>query len=417
MPKKSPSVLLLLGRYNPAFHRGIARYAGAHRWHLCIDMADRGIIPHGWRGDGILTTLGNRPELLRFIRKAALPTVDLIAQRPDVPLPRVVGDNVMIGRIGAEHFLDRGFRHFAWYSELFTNVERLRLQGFEERLSDEGLRVSRLIWCRSASGKRKTGWHAQRLWLGRELAKQPEPLAVLTFSDYDASAVMDACALQGLRIPDDVAVLGVNNSELVCDFLPVPLSSINHDLERIGYEGAALLDQLMAGKPPPVNPVLIEPRGVTLRQSTDILAVSQPAVRAALRFFQENHGLSIGIPEAAQAAGVTRHVLDKLFRQHLNRTVHDELLRIRLQHACSLLQQPGPSASAIARLTGFCHPSHLTNTFHKLMGLTPRQYRLKHIAPAGAPGSSVEDTHLNPNLNPNLNLNLQKNGLRLRARL
>ncbi len=382
MPKKNPSVLLLLGRYNPAFHRGIARYAGAHRWHLCIDMADRGIIPHGWRGDGILTTLGNRPEILRFIRKAALPTVDLIAQRPDVPLPRVVGDNVMIGRVGAEHFLDRGFRHFAWYSEGFTNVERLRLAGFEERLAQEGLGVCRLIWCHSASGKRTTGWHAQRQWLGRELAKQPAPLAVLTFSDYDASAVMDACAMQSLRIPDDVAILGVNNSELVCDFLPVPLSSINHDMERIGYEGAVLLDQLMAGKAPPENPVLIEPRGIKLRQSTDILAVSHPAVRAALRFLQENYSLPVGGPEAAATAGVSRHALAKLFRRHLNRTVHDELLRIRLQHACKLLQQPDPSASAIATLTGFCHPSHLTNSFREHFGLTPRQYRLKHIEPA-----------------------------------
>ena len=384
MKTKAPSVLLLLGRYNPAFHRGIARYAGAHRWHLCVDMADRGIIPHGWRGDGILTTLGNRPELLRFIRKAALPTVDLIAQRPDVQLPRVVGDNEMIGRIGAEHFLDRGFRHFAWYSEGFTNVERLRLTGFEERLAREGLDVSRLIWCRSKRSPRKQGWQVQRQWLGQELAKLPKPLAVLAFSDYDASAVMDACAMRDLRIPDDVAVLGVNNSELVCDFLPVPLSSINHDLERIGYEGAELLGRLMKGKAPPLDPILIEPRGVTLRQSTDILAVNQPAVRAALRFFQENYSLSIGVPEVAAAVGVSRHVLDKLFRQHLNRTVHDELLRIRLQHVCALLQHPDPSASAIAKLTGFCHPSHLTNSFREHFGLTPRQYRLKHFDPGGA---------------------------------
>jgi LacI family transcriptional regulator len=152
-------------------------------------------------------------------------------------------------------------------------------------------------------------------------------------------------------------------------------------MERIGYEGAALLDRLMDGAPAPAEPLLIRPRGITLRQSTDILAVNQPQVRAALKFLRENFHRSIGTPEAAAATGVPRRALEKLFRQHLHRTVHEELLRVRVQQARELLLHSDHTAAEIARACGFCHPPHFNDVFRRLEGQTPHRYRTAHAVP------------------------------------
>lgn len=387
--RQQRTVLMLLARYNHPFHLGISRYAGEHRWHLGASFTSTGILPHGWRGDGVLTTLNQNPHLLAFLRRLHVPVVDLLIQRPDVALPRVVGDNEAIGRIAAEHFLDRGFQSFAWYSDEFTNVERLRLKGFQDRLAPLGVSCAPLIWCQQRGARKSGEWRDQRIWIGRQLRALPKPLALLAFSDYDAATVLDACGTAGLQVPDEVAVLGVNNSELVCNCLPVPLSSVNHDMERIGYEGAALLDRLMDGAPAPAEPILIRPRGITLRQSTDILAVNQPQVRTALKFLRENFQRSIGTSEAAAATGVPRRALEKLFRQHLRRTVHEELLRVRVQHARELLLHSNHSSAEIAQACGFCHPQHFNNVFRQLEGHTPHRYRAAHAVPGRmtSPGS------------------------------
>jgi LacI family transcriptional regulator len=171
--RKQRTVLMLLARYNHPFHLGISRYAGEHRWHLGASFTSTGILPHGWRGDGVLTTLNQNPHLLAFLRRLRVPVVDLLIQRPDVALPRVAGDNEAIGRIAAEHFLDRGFRSFAWYSDEFTNVERLRLKGFRDRLAPSRLSCATLIWCRQR-GTRKSGeWRDHALGSGASCATCP----------------------------------------------------------------------------------------------------------------------------------------------------------------------------------------------------------------------------------------------------
>ncbi len=163
-------------------------------------------------------------------------------------------------------------------------------------------------------------------------------------------------------------------------------------MERIGYEGAALLDRLMRGAPAPSQPILIPPRGITLRQSTDILAVNQPQVRTALKFLRDNLGRSIGTGDAAAAARVPRRTLERLFQQHLNRTVHGELNRMRIQQARELLLHSRLTAGEIAKTTGFCHPQHFNNTFRRHESLTPSRYRALHAAGTPPPSSGLGGT-------------------------
>jgi hypothetical protein len=129
-----------------------------------------------------------------------------------------------------------------------------------------------------------------RAWMARELERLPKPLAVFAFNDYDAAWLVDTCVFHKISVPDEVAILGVDNNEMVCVCLPVPLSSIQHDLERIGYEAAALLDRMLEGEAPPESPLLIPPKGIITRRSTDYSAVNNPQLRQALLFIREHLG-------------------------------------------------------------------------------------------------------------------------------
>jgi LacI family transcriptional regulator len=378
------NILILMEWYDHRIRQGIGLYAREHGWHLTVD--ERSAVPRDWQGDGVLTVFHTRRDIVAFLRKLPVPAVDLGLYRPDIPIPRVVGDHERIGLMAAEHFADRGFRHAAWFSSAFTPIQRLRLSGFSMGCARHGLPAPQeWVWQRARAAS-PNDWRRMRLWLEKRLKQAPKPLAVFAHNDYDASKVEDVCRACGLAVPEEVSILGVDDNELICCNQPVPLSSIAHDLARVGYEGAALLDRLIDGARPPAEPTRIPPTAVVLRQSTDLTAVRVPAVRAALSFMRENIGQSLGIAEVASAAGVSRSTLDRLFVLHLNRTVHEELQRIRMAAVKRLLLHSDLPLIDIARQTGFCHAQYLGNLFRRDEGMTPRSYRKRYaLAAAVAP--------------------------------
>jgi len=372
------NILILMEWHDHRIRQGIGEYARGHDWHLTVD--ERALVPRGWAGDGVLTVFHRRKDIARFIRQLKIPVVDMGLYRPEIPLPRVAGDHSSIGRLAAEHFAERGFRHTAWFSTDLTPIQTLRFNGFAQGCRDLRLETP-LNWIWSeACGNAPDSWPRMRRWIERLLRKAPKPLAVFAHNDYDASNVEDVCRVAGIAVPEEVAILGVDDNELICLNQPVPLSSIAHDLARVGHDAAALIDRLIDGAPPPVAPVLIPPAGVVLRQSTDLSAVSIPAVRTAMRFIKENLANSFGIEEVAAVAGVSRSTLDRLFIQHLNRSVHEEVQRARLSSVKRHLLHTGLSVSEIARRTGFCHAQYLNNLFRRHESLTPRTYRKRYAA-------------------------------------
>lgn len=369
------NVLLALGRYNTRTHEGVARFAGQHNWHLTSEMAYFGRLPLGWKGHGIITLLDGQQDIIDFVKAARVPTVDLSVIRQEIAMPRVVGDHWMIGRVAAEHFLDRGFRNFAWFSTLDDAVTELRLGGFAETLSRHRLDCQR--WTVSSAAFRGPDeWTAKRDFLHPLLQAIPKPAAVFAFHDIDASTLLDACAAAQLTVPDEIAILGTDNNELICESVRVPLSSVNHDLKRVGYEGAALLHRLMHGARPPKQPRLIPPRGITVRQSTEVLAVNHEPTRQALLYLQQNYRKRIGGSEAALASGLPRRTLEASFRQYLGRSINDELESIRLSRAKQLLLTTNLSCLEIASRTGFNTPQYFSNVFLKVVGQTPRRFRM-----------------------------------------
>ena len=374
------NILLALGRYDYRTHRGVARYAGQHQWHLNCEMASTGRLPRGWRGDGIITAMDVQNDLLRFVATAKVPVVDISLNRQDLAFPRVVGDHYLIGKKAAEHFLERGFRHFAWHAEENNVVSRLRWQGFSDTLALENATCQSWVW-KPALHHRSDQWLAKSHWLAQKLLASKKPIAVFAFCDAEAANVLDACLQSNLSVPDEVAIMGVDNNDVICECLQVPLSSVFHDLERVGYESAALLDRILRGEAVPSQPILIPPKGVVARRSTDVLAVHHEPSRKALKFLRENFRSRIGVGDAVKASGIPRRSLDKAFRQEMGRSIIEELTRIRINHSKELLSHSEISIAEIAAASGFNTPQYFNRIFHGLTGMTPRKYRQAWVYP------------------------------------
>ena len=307
------------------------------------------------------------------MRSAKVPAVDLSVIRDDIKLPRVAGDHRRIGQLGAEHFLERGFRQFAWFSTLDDNVTRLRWLGFSAALGRAGFAGEPWV----STAKAVDEWLAKRNFLVQRLQAVGKPVGVACFHDADAANVLDACDEANLSVPDEVAILGSDNNKLICETVRVPLSSVNHDLFGLGYEGAALLQQLMLGRRGPKRLKLIPPKGITVRHSTDVLAIRHEPLRQALLHLKQNCARSVSLDDTAAAAGLPRRRLEGAFREHLGHSMVAELARLRLQRAKAMLVESNYSMADIAARAGFNSAQYFNNVFRRATGLTPRRYRLK----------------------------------------
>ena len=359
---------------------GIARYAKAHGWHLTI--ADRlGRRPVGWRGDGALTTMrgGNGMSgYIKELRRRRIPVVDLSLNHPEVKVPRVSGDHEAMGRMASEHFRERNFRNAVWFSTGWLNIHALRYRGF-----CEGFEVKPPKWIieDAISERQRDDLRIVSKWLGAKLKEVSKPVAVLAYDDADASRVLSAALDAGLSVPEDVAILGIGGDTLICENQVVPLSSIEHDQDRTGYEGAALLDHLMSLRHAPgtkhsaLGTILIPPTGITVRASTDRMAVSSPVLRKALAFIKQNLSSPIGIDQIAESIGTSRATLDRLFKSEMEHSAGQEILRQRLALSKTLLGNESLSIARVAAECGFCNQAYLTNVFRAETGLTPKAWR------------------------------------------
>ena len=378
MAKMKPHhILLQLGYTTAQRLQGISRFAKEHGWHITLE--DRSALPRGWTGDGALVTIRqNAAPLVAYARKlrdGGIPVVDFSIAHPEIRLPRVIGDHAAIGALAADHFADRNFRNAVFFSMDYSHVHALRYGGFCRGLRR---RVPRWIWREHVAPSRFDDWKRFIAWLSRLLQDAPKPLAVFAYNDADASRVLNACLQTGLSVPEEVAVLGVDDDPLICENQFVPLTSIRHDLERIGYEGAALLQRLMDGAKPPKAPIAIPPLGLVVRTSTDTLAADSPLLRHALFYFREHLSDSFGMTQLAEALGASETEIRQAFAEGLDTTPMKELRHRRLARAKQLLSDTDLTVGEVARQTGFCNIAHFSNAFTAAVGHSPLAYR-SHI--------------------------------------
>ena len=379
------NVLVMISPASGSRLAGVARYAKEHGWYLMVQ--DRlGYQPPVWRGDGMLVTLRTdaaTADLVKRVRRNGMPVVDLTVNRPDIRIPRVTSDHAAIGRLAAEHFAARDFRHAAWFSLGWTHVHTLRFDALAATCRRLGMDAP-LKWTYTdmAPAAHLGNWRTFARTLGARLVSAPKPLAVLTYDEADAVRLLAVCQEQSISVPEEVAILSIGNDPILCENQSVTLSSIDQNLERGGYEAAALLDRLMDGKAPPRTPLLVPPAGIVARQSTDTRAVTYPTLRRALELIGENLARPYGADQLAAALGLPRFKVDRLFASGLGRSVGAELLRQRLARVKLLLKRPELTMASIARQTGFCHAAYLTNTFKRAFGITPRAWRKQPQATA-----------------------------------
>jgi LacI family transcriptional regulator len=378
--KKPKRVLIALGWYDYRLHRGIERYAQENGWFLSANPAREEVIPWGWQGDGILAWLGAGDDLAEFVVAAKVPTIDFSFRRPHLKFARVLTDHSRLSQLVAEHFLSRGFKNYIFYSDTENWSFEERGSAFVEALRQAGQTCAWLRWHRSPAyypAGRYKEWEQKHKWLSSELKKAPKPLAVFAPTDWMAFDVLETCESAGLAVPNDVAIVGSDNSLLAVDAMRTPITTVEPNLEAMGYRGAALLDDLMDGKPPPKQPVRMPPSGLIVRQSSDMVAVNHPGIARSLRYLLKHSHEPIGVNDLAKAASMSLRGFHQAFLEHIGWPPGHELHRVRIEGAKQLLASSSEKTEAIATRCGYQNVNTFWIAFRKDTGMSPNQYRKK----------------------------------------
>jgi LacI family transcriptional regulator len=385
MAKIRRVVLLIVTsrEYDRALLRGIARYSRLHGpWTFFRE-------PLFYTKPGTGKTLLSRLKLQEVdgiimrepmkhdqIISLGLPTVVSPYTKDRIPgPPNVVSDHAAMAEMAAEHLLDRGFQNFAYCGFDDMYFSEARGQFFQKRIEKAGLNVHFY---------KRPGTKAQRLWENEQiimaewLKSLPKPVGLMTCNDDRSQHVIEACTIAGLHVPEDVAIIGIDNDEMICELSNPPLSSLALNAEKAGYEAAAVLDQLMAGKKRVNRTITVSPTHVVARQSTDILAMNDRDVASAVRFIRQHAKEPIQVNNVVEAAAVSRRGLENRFRKILGRSVHDEIKHVRTQLIARMLLETNQSVSQIALALGFSGVENIARYFRQQSGMSLIAYRKKY---------------------------------------
>ena len=358
-------------------HEGIHHYSQRHgRWELFVEargMEERLALPRGWHGDGVIARVSTQ-EMVYELSGLDVPVVNVSGiEIKGVEFPQVMSDLVEMGKIAADHLLDRGFRNFAYFSLRGLGYVAKHQQAFSECVSKSGATCA-VLAVDPVKGA-EPDWNLDLAKLGTWLKTLPKPVAVLTWNPSSAREIIFASQAANLLVPEDVAVLSNTDDSLLCRLLDVDISAVLAAAETTGFEAARVLDRLMCGQASPKKPILIAPLGVVTRQSTDTLAINDRAVVKAVSFIRENLSRPLHVAEIARHAGVSRRVLERRFHYHLERSPAEEIRRARLRKAQELLLNTDMLVPELSEAAGFGSPEYMAYVFRKECNMTPVEYR------------------------------------------
>ncbi len=357
--------------------RGIAQYSdkNAH-WHLLIDPRDheqRSSLPDGWRGHGVIARLSSRQQIEQ-IQQCDIPAVDVDDVGPKIPeIGRVITDESARAELALEHFLAKGFTKFAYFAPPSHRYSNHRGEAFQQTVATRGYTCH--TYRPGYRAGRKMSWGEQQRRVNRWLLSLPRPIAILAVDAHHARQLAEVCHFSSIRVPDDFAILAGDSDDLLCEVSTPPLSSVSLACERIGYEAASMLHQMMAGNNAPSEPILIPPHGVASRQSTDFLSIDDPMIVRALRFIQNHTQRGIGVDDILREVPISRRSLEIQFKNYLGRTPAEEIRRVQLERAKELLLNRDLSITEVALSSGFSNATRFGIAFRKKFGTTPRNFR------------------------------------------
>jgi LacI family transcriptional regulator len=361
--------------YERGLLRGICRYNSLHqRWR--VDLSLDGQFPRD--ADGvIMEDRRGSPALLN----RGVPIIFIGSLHKEIRRGhRIVSDDQAIGQMAAAHLLERGLRRFGFVGYDGRYWSRLRQESFSRALADAHCTCTTFA---QAPELRLRDWRREQRVLAEWLRTLAVPVGLLACNDDRARQVVDACATAGLSVPEQVAVLGVDNDEFVCNLSNPPISSVSLNLEDVGYRAAVLLDELMAARngrgtccP---SQIQVSPVSVAARQSTEVASVADPCVMQALQFIRENSHRPIRIDEVARRVAISRRSLCDRFRQAVGCTVHQHIRKTRTARIEELLLGSSHSIGEIAKKLGFADSDHIAQYFRSVKGTTPGAFRARQV--------------------------------------
>jgi LacI family transcriptional regulator len=382
---KVPKVILwfdFVGSYGRGLLRGITKYSYTHDpWLFITDSffykkvnSKNPVISlvKKLKADAVIT---QEFEAIRKIINLDIPIIVAPETLRFIPgVITIVGDNIKIAKMASEYFLQRGFKNFAYcgFSNLFWSVERA--QCFTEILNKAGF----MTYNYTHLTPLKMIEEKEKLLLIKWLKSLPKPIGIMACDDDCGRYLLEACMIADLKVPDEIAVIGVDNDELLCTISHPHLSSIAIDTENAGYEAAQTLDEVLKGKKSKENQIISQPTHVITRMSSDILAVEDKEVANVIQVIRLNAKKNIQVNQIINSVTISRRTLQERFKKIVGHTIQDEITRVRIDQVKLMLRDTNESLSRISYILDFSAPDHLSRYFHKETGMTLLTYRKKY---------------------------------------
>ncbi len=348
---------------------GIARWLSEHPrsgvsvTKLQITEARLGLLPY----DGVIYH-GGVPAFEARMRRYKRPAINTSANSPYVPANSILSDDVAAARLAIEHLIEHGRQDLAVLRIVGPLYHQQRHAAFAKVAREMGLAVTTLSL---PDDPPDSGWRS----LVRQVRDRAGALGIFTTDNQLGDRLCAECTAAGIPVPEDVAIVGLGNETNLCEFATPPLSAVDSAMDLRGYHAINEMVAQVNGKPPLAQPMVIAPRGVIVRSSSDLTAVRDPDVRAALRFIHDHADGAVRIEEVVRFAGISRRSLEQKFRQHLSRTIHEEIWRSHLQLARHLLVHSDLPLYHVAARSGYGTLSNFSTLFRRATGMAPNEYR------------------------------------------
>lgn len=385
MPRTAqrPSVALLIetsNRYSRELVHGIRSWIQTHRpWAVHLTEQGRGDYPppwlSGWEGHGIIARLENR-RIEKAVRCKQLPVVTVSASGLGSEFPTVISDSQEVARLAAAHLLERGFRSFGYCGDARFAWSTTHGRYFAAALRQQGFSCSRFQSVRSDFAN----WKLEQRKIATWLKSLPKPAGIMACYDIRGQQVLDVCKQIDLRVPEEVGVIGQHDDTLLCELCDPPLSSVIPNPREAGFQAADILDRLMRQRSVPARVYPIAPQGVSIRQSTDLVATDDPQLADAMRFIRANAHTGIGVEDVLSQISISRTLLERQFREVFGHSPYEAIQNVRHQAAERLLLGTRLTVSEVADRCGFHTAEYFSAAFKRRTGLSPRAFRDKTSA-------------------------------------
>jgi LacI family transcriptional regulator len=324
-----------------------------------------------WNPHGIITNAAD-DQSIAMLGDLGIPVVNFSGAKPEPTFPTVRIDDHRVGSAAAEYFLNLKLVDFAFWLDNPEGYAMRRKEGFFSALRAAGVADSHLHFLAPVN---TLDWQARDRTFGDWMAGLPKPVGLLAGNDLQAYYLCDIARDIGLDIPNEIALLGVDNDSLICELATPSLSSMRIPSRAVGAAALAVLADLLEGRPAPTEPIRHPPRGIVSRGSTDMLAIDDADIVAAVRFIREHATEGISVPDVLRAVPLSRRTLERRFSEIFGRSPAAEIQRVQLERVKRLLENSNTTMSEVARQSGFCSAQYMAHICRKRMGMSPSRYR------------------------------------------